>query len=415
RLGDSDILSQGEEREPSPRRSRVAVAVVLAMALAALILTHLPHHHPPARPPQAAASHRPPPVPGAQAGLPTEPDEIIGPTAGWDASVQLPVTGPQPHWFQPATGRSTPIGGLPVNPAGYLFTRIAGGWAVRPNPPGNAADCDGCSACGNCSTQPLPVYFLSSGGSAHQIGQANAVAPGASAGTLWVTTYAQGTDPARAGGTAQEVSTAGQPLRTPVRLPAGYVLAQATVRGLLLAGRITDWLWAPPPPSQPIGGTTTAPAGHSYAGVIAASPAQIAWTPSCATHCRLEIRDLAAGRDTTIALPAGTAIASGAFSPDGKLLAVQVRSASAGDSGASRTRLEVVTVATGRLAPVPGTSASSDALDGFGWPAAGNTLVAELSLTTRVQVASWQPGAPRPAVVVIRPAQNLNLTSMIVG
>ncbi|MEP7023797.1 MAG: hypothetical protein ABJB47_08295 [Actinomycetota bacterium] len=413
-MGDSDIVSQGGEREPSPRPRRVAVVAVLAIALVALFLTHLPHHHPAARP-QAGVSHRPPLIPGAQAGLPAEPNGIIGPTAGWDASVQLPVSSPQPHWFQPATGRSTPIGGLPVNPAGYLFTRIDGGWAVRPNPPGNAANCDGCAACGNCSTDPLPVYFLTSGGSAHQIGQANAVAPGATAGTLWVTTYTQGTGSAIGGGTAQEISTSGQLLRTPVRVPAGYVIEQATVRGLLLAGRTTLQLWAPPPPSTPIQGTATAPDGHSYARVIAASPAEIAWTPPCATRCRLEIRDLAAGRDTTIRLPAGTSIASGAFSPDRKFLAVQVRSASAGDSGATPTQLEVVTVATGHLAHVPGTSFSSDALDGFGWPAASNILVAELSFTTKVQVASWQPGAPRPAVVVIRPTQNRNLTSMIVG
>jgi hypothetical protein len=388
----------------------LVVAVVLAVALAAVILTHLPHHHP-ARPPQAAASHHPPAIPGAQAGLPSEPNGIIGPTAGWDASIQLPVAGTQPRWFQPATGRSTQIPGLPLHQAGYLFTRIAGGWAVQPNQPVDSTGCDGCSSCTDCPIHPLPVYFLASGSSAHQIGQAVAVAPGATAGTLWVTT----------GGTGQEVSTSGQPLRAAVRLPAHYLIDQATVRGLLLApvnrgpGQGTDWLWAPPPPSAPRGGVTTAPADHMFAGVIAASPAEIAWAPRCAARCHLVIRDLAAGRDTTIRLPAGSSVASGSFSPDGKFLAVQVRSASDGDSGASPTQLEVATVATGHLAPVPGTSVSSDALDGFGWPAVGDSLVAELSFTTKVQVASWQPGAARPAVVVIRPGQNLNLTSMIVG
>lgn len=409
-MPDSDILSQGEEREPRLRPRRWAVAVVLAAALAAVVLTHLPHHHP-ARPPQAAASHHPPPIPGAQAGLPTEPNGIIGPTAGWDASIQLPVAGTQPRWFRPATGRSSQIPGLPLHQAGYLFTRIAGGWAVQPNQPVDSTGCAGCSSCADCPTRPLPVYFLASGSSARQIGQAEAVAPGATAGTLWITT----------GGTAQEISTSGQPLRAPVRLPAHYLIDQATIHGLLLApvsqraGQGTDWLWAPPPPSAPRSGVATAPADHMFAGVIAASPAEIAWAPRCAAHCRLEIRDLAAGRDTTIRLPAGSSVASGAFSPDGKFLAVQVRSASDGDSGASPTQLEVATVATGRLTPVPGTSVSSDALDGFGWPAAGDNLVAELSFTTKVQVASWQPGAARPAVVVIRPAQNLNLTSMIVG
>lgn len=409
RLPDSDILSQGEEREPSPRPRRLVVAVVLAVALGAVIVTHLPHHHPRAHPQAAASRH--PVIPGAQAGLPTEPDGIIGPSAGWDARIQLPVAGSQPRWFQPATGRSMPIAGLPLNPAGYLFTRVAGGWAVRPNPPGDAADCDGCAACGNCDPRPLPVYFLASGAAAHQIGNANAVAPGATDGTLWVTS----------GGTAQEISTSGQPLRAPVRLPAHYQIVQGTVRGLLLApsgqqpGQATDWLWAPPPPSKPATGVATAPADHMFTRVIAASAAKIIWAPHCTTRCHLVIRDLANGRDITIVLPTGSSIASGVLSPDRKYLAVQVRSASDGDSGASPTQLEVVTVATGFLQPVPGTSVSSDALDGFGWPASGNTLVAELSFTTKVQVASWKPGATRPAVVVIHPSLNLNLTAMIVG
>jgi hypothetical protein len=409
RLPDSDILSQGEEREPNLRPRRIVVAVVLAGALVALIVTHLPHHHPAARPPQAAASHHPQPVPGAQAGLPTEPDGIIGPTAGWDASIQLPVAGSQPRWFQPATGKSMQIPGLPLHQAGYLFTRVAGGWAVQPNQPVDSTGCQGCSSCSDCPIHPLPVYFLTSGGSAHTIGSADAVAPGATPGTLWVTT----------GGAAQEVSTSGQPLRAQVRLPAHYQIVQATIRGLLLApsgqqpGQATDWLWAPPPPSKPGTGVATAPADHMFARVIAASPGKIIWAPHCTTRCHLVIRDLVTGRDITIVLPVGSSIASGVFSPDRKFLAVQVRSASDGDSGASPTQLELVTVATGYLQPVPGTSVSSDALDGFGWPASGNTLVAELSFTTKVQVASWHPGALRPAVVVIRPAQNL--TAMIVG
>ncbi len=62
---------------------------------------------------------------------------------------------------------------------------------------------------------------------------------------------------------------------------------------------------------------------------------------------------------------------------------------------------------------VPGSAVSSDALDGFGWPGGGDRLVAELSFTTKVQVASWRPGAARPAIAVIRSARNS--TALIVG
>jgi hypothetical protein len=45
-------------------------------------------------------------------------------------------------------------------------------------------------------------------------------------------------------------------------------------------------------------------------------------------------------------------------------------------------------VASGRLTAVPGIRVSSDALIGFGWPAVSDTLVADLSFTTRAQLAS---------------------------
>jgi hypothetical protein len=76
-------------------------------------------------------------------------------------------------------------------------------------------------------------------------------------------------------------------------------------------------------------------------------------------------------------------------------------------------QLEVAALPDGRVSVVPGTWASSDALAGFGWPVAGDTLVAELSFTTVMQVVSWQPGEGRPAVADIGPGQNP--TSLILG
>ena len=62
-------------------------------------------------------------------------------------------------------------------------------------------------------------------------------------------------------------------------------------------------------------------------------------------------------------------------------------------------------MASGRLTAVPGTWLSSDALISFGWPASSDSLVAELSFTTKVQLASWRPGASRLAIAVLRPQQ----------
>jgi hypothetical protein len=48
-------------------------------------------------------------------------------------------------------------------------------------------------------------------------------------------------------------------------------------------------------------------------------------------------------------------------------------------------------------------------LIGFGWPAAGDSLVAEFSFTTKTRLASWDPGASRLAVAFIRPEGSLIL------
>ena len=92
---------------------------------------------------------------------------------------------------------------------------------------------------------------------------------------------------------------------------------------------------------------------------------------------------------------------NGAFSPDGKFLALQVSYGSRSDDGALAMELDVAPAASSRPAVVPGIQVSSDALVSFGWPAHGDDLVTELSFLARVQVASWHPGARRLAVAVL--------------
>ena len=104
-----------------------------------------------------------------------------------------------------------------------------------------------------------------------------------------------------------------------------------------------------------------------------------------------------------ILLSPGNSAMSGAFSPDGSLLALQMSFGNTGDGGDLAMQLEVASTTTGQLTLVPGTSVSSDALVGFGWPTSGDRLVAEFNFTTKTQLASWSPGAARPAVTVVRP------------
>jgi hypothetical protein len=398
-----DILGQGGDRQPGPWPRRLAMIAALLLA-AVVIVLHLPRHqHPPARPAGAAASRPVSRSTGPATGEAVQPDGIIGQTLPWVSGLRLPVAGEQPAWFWPASGRVKPIGGLPRDSFGYQFTAVAGGWAVQASPGAQPA-------CGGCAGPPRPVYFLADRAqSVTEVGLANAVAPGAAPGTLWLSSYPADADTSVAAAVAREVSVTGAPLGPQLRLPAGYAIDQGTRQGLLLGpvapqpGTTTGTLWDPAGPQL----------GRTFDGVIAASASEIAWAPKCDPFCRVQVLDLATGRRTTVELPGASSAANGAFSPDGDFLAIEVSLYNGGDDGALATMLDVASMASGRLTVVPGTFASSDALAGFGWPTDGDSLVAELSFTTKVQVASWQPGATRLAVAAIRPGHDSD--SLVVG
>ena len=401
-----DILSQGGDRESGPWPRRAAAAAVLVL-VAVTIVHYLPRsRHETARPVRAAVTATPPPpsVSGAvsgDAGVVEEPNGITGRILSWPGDLRLPATGQQPVWFWPATGRTVPIGGLPPQGSGYQFIRTAGGWAVQAGP--------GQVLCGACAGPPHAVYFLADRGrSATRVGLADAVAPGA-AGTLWLTSYPPDADLRTAAGVAQEVSTAGRPLGPQFSLPAGYLIERGTGRGLLLvpvperAGTVADRLWDPAAPQ----------ASRTLDGVIAASATQIAWAPPCVARCHMQVLDLATGRQVSVGLPAASSVANAAFSPDGSFLVVQVGFSDVAENGARAVQLELVSLASGRLTAVPQTWASSDALVGFGWPAGTDSLVAEFSFTTKVQLASWRPGDSRLAIAVLRPQHSP--ASLVIG
>jgi hypothetical protein len=402
-----DLLSQGGDREPSPWRRRLATTgpLVVVVVGALLCLNLLPRHqHAAATAPRAhaTASAAAAPAGSAAPALPPGPDGITGPTLAWSPGVQLPVAGAQPAWFSPASGRAESIGGLPANRSGYQFTRVVGGWAVQASPASPAA-------CGSCAGRPAPVWFLADGArSVTRLGTANLVAPAATAGAVWLTSYAPGANMATRAGTAREAGAAGA-LTQAVTLPPGYAVDQGTDRGLLLApvspqpGTAVSKLWDPVAPQ----------AGQAFDQVLAAGPSEIAWASRCTPACSVQTLNLATGRHAVISLPAGSSATSGAFSPDGSFLALQMSFGTTGDGGELAMQLEVAPVATGRLTVVPGTWASSDAFVGFGWPTSGDNLVAEFSFTAKTQLASWQPGASRPAVTAIRPG--LDQAALILG
>lgn len=394
-----DILSQGQDRKRGLPWARLAVVAAVLIALTVVIVQNYPRHRHPARPRSASSTQAPAALPAP--GLPGGPDGVAGPSLPWQAAVRLPVTGPQPSWYWPATGRIEPVGGLPLSRPGYQFTRVSGGWAVQPNAPGPSCG-DGCAA------GPVPAYYVpDSGRAAHLVGVASQVAPAAT-GAVWLTTFQAGARLRTASGTARQVSVDGGPAGPPVQLPAGYVIVQGTDRGLLLA---------PAEPGAGLGYLLWNPSDRRViirlSRVIAAGPHEIAWASGCAPDCRARVLNVATGRSTVVTLPRGSSAASGSFSPDGRLLALQLSLSPGGAGGSLAMELDVASTASGRLTRVPGTFASSDALVGFGWPGGGHSLVAELSFTTKVQLASWQPGATRLAVALVAPGPATN--SLILG
>lgn len=408
-----DILSQRGGRGTGPWPRLVAVLAVLVLA-AVLIVEHLPHHVPARTVPRQAPVALVP-LPGPAAGS----DGVSGSPMPRAGSLRLPATGQQPAWLWPATGRTQPIGGLPREGPGYRFIRVAGGWAVQANSAARLR-------CGSCAGPRLPVYFLADHArSVMPVGTADEVAPGAAAGSLWLTSYPPGADMSRAAGAAQEVSVAGAAAAArlrlaagarlrlrdgpQLRLPAGYVIYQGTDRGLLLApaapsGTATYKLWSP---------GAAQGVSRTFGEVLAAGARQVAWATRCDPVCRVQVLDLATGRHTAIGLPGAGSAVNGAFSPDGKFLTLQVSFSNVGDDGALAMQLDVVSIASGNPAVVPAMRVSSDALVGFGWPAGSDDLVAELNFMAKLQVASWHPGAHRLAVAAIRPGPQS--ASLIVG
>ncbi len=386
-----DIISHGDERSPRHWRRRLLVGAALVAAAVLAVVQHLPHDHPGTH---VAGGHGP----GGRPLSIQPPSGIVGNTAAWAPDVRLPRSGARPDWFWPAMGRVALILGLPSGRAGYVFTRLAGGWAIQPDPAGPA----GCSICG----APGPVFYLADDARrAVLVSSASLVAPAASRGRMWLTTYAPGSGIGRTAGVARQYTGSGAKIGAPVTLPVGYGITQGTRRGLLLVPlRLiglgnADRLWNP----------ATGKVLHRFDGVVAVNATAVAYAPPCAQTCPVHVFNVISGRQVTVKMRPTDSVTSGVFSPDGRFLALQINrgNGEVSDGGASATQLEVASAATGHAMVVPRIFVSSDALAAFGWPGSRDDLVAEFRSGSRVQVAFWDPVAGgNVAVADINPAED---------
>jgi hypothetical protein len=145
---------------------------------------------------------------------------------------------------------------------------------------------------------------------------------------------------------------------------------------------------------------------RSFVNLIAASPTEIAWMPGCTAGCRVHMLHLPGGRAGQISLPGRSQSYQGAFSPDGRLLALLVTARVTASGWPAATRLMVATVATGRITGVPGTTVGSGNGVSFGWQAGSHRLIADVAVVAlpqyEWQIAVWRPGDARLSTALAR-------------
>jgi hypothetical protein len=395
-----DIISHGSS-PPGGWRRRVVFAVVL-LVLASLAAVKYIGQTGTGKPPRPAAAgpsgvrHRT--VPGSAV--------IVGPVQPWAAATRIPRTGVQPGWLSPSSGAVQPIGGLPRYGLGYAFTRIDGGWVLQAKP-ARPATCGDCSVptsstqagCDRCIGPPAAVYYLGNNArTVTTIGFASMVAPAATPDSAWLTTFPTNTGLGASAGVAREYGSDGQPRGLAVRLPAGYKIAQATSKGLLLApltGRQVAGeyqLWDP----------ATRKVTRTFRDVVAATGSEVAIASRCPGNCPLHLINLVTGRESTLRLVRGHPVAA-EFSPDDRYLAVQVRF---GTGRAFDSQVDIVTLATRKAVAIPSTWVSNDAFGGFGWPGKSDYLAAKLLFGVNVQLAFWNAVSSTTAVAYLGPSLN---------
>jgi len=322
----------------------------------------------------------------------SKPARMAGQPLPREAGLRLMLGGQRPAWLWVTTGKTEPIRGLPRRDHGYQLIRVTSGWAALPFP-GNGI------ACENCAPRPMPAYYIADGSrKASRLGAADFVAPAATTGAVWLVSYRAGAVMPATRGTAQEFSVSGAALGPRRRLPRGYVIDHGTAAGLLLVpelagkGAVPYQLWEP----------STRRVRRSFQNVIAVSAGEIAWMPVCTARCPVHVLNLGGGRGRVIPLPGRSQAYAGAFSPDGRLLALQVTARVGAGGRAETTRLVVAAVAGRRLTAVPGTTIGAGIGVDFGWQAGSGRLVADVGLQDAWQVAMWRPGDARLYVAVTR-------------
>ena len=326
-------------------------------------------------------------------GLPTPPRLRGVPLEGTGlAALLVPDPSPSavPWLLRLDSGRLAPIGGLPHGGCYLPPTRLRHGWAL-----GRQAYKPTGQRCRQLSA-PTRFYLLADG--ANSATRLPVTADWVIAGDhtrLWLITFLGQPDPTSnqlPPHAIQQVDLSGHPHSPRYRVPAGYAAWQDVGGGLLLLIRTGQG------PANPSRGALWNPRSgrmlRRYGRVLAASGTTIAWVaaPCGPKPCPVHLSDLAAGTDLQVAVPHARAT-SGAFSPDGRYVAVVFGGVDAAGA-VTQARVGVIDVAARRLRAVPGAVLGGRDV---GWAVSWSPHGAWLLLSARVgplteQLAAWRPG-----------------------
>jgi hypothetical protein len=389
-----------------PSRGQVIGTLGAVALLAALVVVGRldapgrPHR---ASAPSSASTTATPPTLPPTAGTtdttvrPPTPPRLRGVPLGGSgvAALLLPEPSPSavPGLFWLDSGRLTPIGGLPRGGCYVNWLRLPHGWALARLAYQPASQ--------GCPEQPTPLefYLLADGAStATRLPvTADQVLAGDTDTRLWLATNLRQPDPNSSQvppQAIQQVDLTGHPHTPRYRIPDGYVAWRGVAGGSLLltlakqgpADTSLYALWNP----------------HSgrmlrrFDRVLAATASTIAWVPAgCGPQrCPVHLSDLASGMDAQVASPRGVWATSGAFSPDGRYLAVVFRAGVDATGAPTQARVGVVDAATRRLLAVPGAvMGGGDFWLAVAWSPDGAWLLLSAPGGQHTdQLAAWRPG-----------------------
>jgi hypothetical protein len=346
----------------------------------------------------AAAPPSPPSPAGTTdttAGLPPPP-RLRGVPAGGTGVAALVVPEPSlsavPGWFWLDSGRLTPVGGLPHGGCYLPPTRLPHGWAL-----GRQAYKPTGQRCRELS-MPTQFYLLADG--ANRARRLPAAADRLLASDtdtrLWLVTNLGQPDPTSGqvpSQAIQQVDLTGH-RRTPrYRIPAGYAAWQGVAGGSLLVtlaeqGPADNSLFVQwnPRSGRVLG---------RYDRVLAATATTIAWvSASCRPpRCPVHLSDLTSGADTQMPSPPGAWADGGAFSPDGRYLAVVFHTGVGPSGAATQAMVGVMDTATRQRLAVPGAVMRGDYGLAVTWSPNGTWLVLSAPVDPLTdQLAAWRPG-----------------------